>query len=163
LEIFRIVIEDERMTGFEKFDKFALDAGIGGRFAILEVIHLAFEKRVFLEKIENTKWGAADGEDVYAAVVVTLYDGTDFRGAADASQTLGQGEKHAEIRFLREAIFHHGAVTRLKNVQGKLSAGKEDDVQRKKRNAFWPHGSQTKSYQREGEMYGKEGSGVGSK
>ena len=135
------------MTGLEEFDEFALDAGIGGLFAILEVIHLAFEERVVLEKIEDAEWGAADGEDVYAAVAVALDDVEDFRGAADARQTFGHGKQHAEFGFLREAIFHHGAVTRLKNVQGKIRPGKEDDVQRKKRNAFWPHGSQTKAYQ----------------
>ena len=93
-----------------------------------------------LEKIENAEWGAADGEDVHAAVAVALDDVEDFRGAADARQTFGHGKQHAEFGFLREAIFDHGAVTRLKNVQGKLRAGKKDDVQRKKRNAFWPHG-----------------------
>src|SRR6266850_6044995 len=116
------------MTGLEEFDEFALDAGIGGRFAIFEVIHLAFKKRAVLEKIENAEWGAADGEDVYAAVAVALDDVEDFRGAADARQTFGHGKKHAEFGFLREAIFDHDAVTRLKNVQGKLRAGKKDDV-----------------------------------
>src|SRR5438309_4125349 len=32
-------------------------------------------------------------------------------------------------------------------MQGQFRAWKEDDVQRKQRNAFRPHGSQTKSYQ----------------
>src|SRR5229473_4445816 len=32
-------------------------------------------------------------------------------------------------------------------MQGESRAGKKDDVQRKQRNAFRPHGSQTKSYQ----------------
>ena len=88
------------------------------------------------------EWRAAGSENIHAAVIVTLHDSRDFRGAADARQTFGHGKQHTEFRFLREAIIGHGAVTRLKNVQGKLRAGEKDDVQRKKRNAFWPHGSQ---------------------
>ena len=60
MEIFWIVVEDERVTSLEEFDEFALDAGISGGFAILEVIHLAFEERVVLEKIEDAEWGASD-------------------------------------------------------------------------------------------------------
>ena len=136
MEILRIVVEDECVAGLEEFNKFALEAGTGGGFAIFEIIHLAFEERVFLEKIENAEWGAADGEDVHPVVVVAFYDGADFRGAANASQTICQGKKHAKFRFLRHAVFHHGTVTGLKNVQRKLRAWKKDEVQREKRNAF---------------------------
>ena len=37
-------------------------------------------------------------------------------------------------------------------MQGQFRAWKEDDVQRKQRNAFRPHGSQPKSYQRGGPL-----------
>jgi len=93
------------VTGLEEFDEFALDAGISGGFAVLEVVHLAFEERVVLEKIEDAEWGAADGEDIHSAVAVAFYDGADFRGAADASQAFGHGKKHAEFGFLAKQSF----------------------------------------------------------
>jgi hypothetical protein len=58
--------------------------------------------------------------------------------------SLWQGKKHAEFRFFLEAVFHHLLVARLENMQGQGSAGQENDVQRKKRDTFWPHDSHTK-------------------
>jgi len=62
LEILRIVVEDERVTGLEEFDEFALDAGISGGFAVLEVVHPGLRGAVVLERSRTPEWGAADGE-----------------------------------------------------------------------------------------------------
>ena len=142
-EVFRIVVEDERVASFKKLDELALDAGIQAGVAVFEVVDVAFEERILLEKLDDAKGSAADSDNVYAAVVVALDDVADFRGAADAGDALGKSEEHAEFGFFLEAVFDHLAVARLENVQGEFCAGKKDDVQRKERNAFRAHGSQS--------------------
>src|SRR5467141_3273764 len=138
------------MAGFEQLDELALHAWIRGDFPVIKIIHMTFQERVFLEKLDNSKRGAADGENIHAAVLITLCNVQNFGGAADTRDSLVEGKEHAELGLFFQAAFHHGAVTRFEYVQGKLRAGKEDDVQRKQRNAFRPHGSHTKSYQRAG-------------
>src|SRR6266481_3258500 len=120
----------------------ARDARIGGSFPVLEVIHVAFQKRIFREKFHHTEGGAADRKNVHAAIFVAFYDVEDFGGAADARDSLGKGKKHAELGLFFQTVLYHFAVTRLENMQRQLRAGKEDDVQRKQRNTFRPHGSQ---------------------
>src|SRR5712692_809704 len=84
---------------------------------------------------------AADGDDVHTAVVVTLNDFGDFRGATHADNSFRQGQEHAELAFFVDAMADHLAVARLENVQGEYCAGKKNDVQREKRNTFGPHES----------------------
>ena len=131
------------MAGFEELHKFPLDARIGGCFPVLQVIHVAFKKRVFREQFDHAEGSAACSGDVHPAVFVAFYDVEDFGSTTDASNAFGKREEHAEFRFFLETVFHHLAVTRFENMQGHFSAGEKDDVQRKQRNAFRPHGSQT--------------------
>src|SRR6267378_3848509 len=143
-EIFRIVAEDQGVAGFEELHEFAVDARIGGRFPVLQVIDVAFQKRVFRVKFHDAEGSAAGSEDVHPAILVVFYDVENLGGAADSRDTLVKREKHAEFRLFFQTVFHHFAVTRLENVQRKFRAGKKDDVQRKQRNAIRPHGSQVK-------------------
>jgi len=105
---------------------------------------VAFQQWVFREKLDNSKRGAPDCENIHAAVTVALCDFQNFGGAADMRDTFGKGEQHAELGLFFQTAFHHSAVTRFEYVQGELRAGKQNDVQRKQRNAFRPHGSQPK-------------------
>src|SRR5260370_3567458 len=141
-ELLRIIVKDQSVAGFEKIHELALDARIGGRFPVFQVIHLAFQKRVFREKFHHAKWGAAGSDDVHPAIFVAFYDVENFGGATHSCDALRKRKKHAKLGFFFQTDFHHFAVTRLENVQGKFRAGKEDDVERKQRNAFRPHGSQ---------------------
>jgi len=105
---------------------------------------VAFQKRVFGDDFHHTKGSAADSENVHAAIFVAFYDVDNFGGAADSRDTLRKRKKHAEFRLFFETVFHHFAVTRLENMQGKVCAGKKDDVQRKQRNfvqAAWVPGN----------------------
>src|SRR5713101_1064326 len=154
-EILGIIVVDQRVAGFVQFHEFALNARICGSFAVLKIICLAFEERILCGQLEHAKGSAANGKDIHPAVAVALHHIKYFGSATDARDTVGKREKHAERGFLLETGFYHLAVTRLENVQRQVGAGEKDDVQRKKRNAFRPHGSQNKSYQREREMYGK--------
>src|SRR5258708_36306973 len=120
-----------------------MDTRTGGSFTVLQVVHVAFQERVLREQFDHAEGGAADCENVHAAVFVAFNDVENFGGAADSRHSLGKGEKHAELGLFFQRVFHHFAVTWLENMQGKLRAGKEDDVQRKQRNAFRPHGSQS--------------------
>src|SRR5258708_14655705 len=140
-ELLRIIVKDQSVAGFEELHELALDARIGGRFPVFQVIDLAFQKRVFREKFHHAEWDAAGSDDVHAAVVVAFYDVENFGGATDSRDAFGQREKHAKLGFFLETVLHHFAVTRLENMQGKFRAGKEDDIERKQRNAFRPHGS----------------------
>jgi hypothetical protein len=103
---------------------------------------MAFEERVLLEEFDNAEGGAAGREDVHAAVLITFGNVQNFGGAPDPGETFGKRKEHAELGFFFKTVFHHFAVTGLEYVQGKLHARKKDDVQRKQRNAFRPHGSQ---------------------
>ncbi len=116
------------MACLEKLDELPLDARIAGILSIIKVVHLAMEERIFREQFDDAEWRAAGSENIHAAVIVTLHDSRDFRGAADARQALGQGEKHTELGFFFNTGFHHFAVTRFENMQRKLRAGKENDV-----------------------------------
>src|SRR5258706_503046 len=143
-EIFRIVAEDQGVAGFEELHEFAVDARIGGRFPVLQVIDVAFQKRVFRGKFHDAGGSAAGRGEVHPATLGVFYDVENLGGAADSRDTLVKREKHAEFRLFFQTVFHHFAVTRLENVQRKFRAGKKDDVQRKQRNAIRPHGSQVK-------------------
>src|SRR5258708_3170202 len=140
-ELLRIIVKNQSVAGFEELHEFALDARIGGRFPVFQVIDLAFQKRVFREKFHHAEWGAAGSDDVHAAVVVAFYDVENFGGATDSRDALRKRKEHAELGFFFQTVFHHFTVTRLENMQGKFRAGKEDDIERKQRNAFRPHGS----------------------
>src|SRR2546427_10014600 len=154
-EILGIIVVDQRVAGFVQLHEFALNARICGSFAVLKVIYLAFEERILRGQFEHAKGSAANGKNIHSAVAVALHHIEYFGSAADARDTVGKREKHAERRLLRETGFCHLAVRRLENVQRKVGAGENDDVQRKTRNAFRPHGSQNESYQTAREMHEK--------
>src|SRR5207247_5107110 len=116
LEIFRIVVEDQGVTGFEQLHEFPLDARIGGSFPVLQVIHVAFQERVFREKFHHAKRGAAGCEDIHGAVFVASDDVEDFRGTSNARNAFGKREEHAEFRSFLKTVFDHLAITRFKNM-----------------------------------------------
>src|SRR5258707_4367982 len=91
---------------------------------------------VGIHQLRYAEREAADGDDVHAAVVVTLHDFGHPRGATDTDNSFGQSEEHAELAFLVEAMADHLTVARLGYVQREDCAGKKDDVQRVKRNTF---------------------------
>src|SRR5215470_3355861 len=49
LEIFRVVLEKERVASFVKFNQLGLNDGAPWRATILQVIHLPFEERILGE------------------------------------------------------------------------------------------------------------------
>jgi hypothetical protein len=159
LEILGIVVEDERVAGFVEFDEFALHGRAAGSFAVFQIIHAACEKRLALKEVQHAEGRAANGEDVHAAVVVTLYDVENFSGAADVSEAIGQRKEHPEFGMILDAGFDHLAVARFENVQGEFRAGEKDDVQGEKRNAIRPHGPRSNDTRGAGEMYGAGVSG----
>jgi hypothetical protein len=68
----------------------------------------------------------------------------DLRGAPHVGNAV-RGVKHqAKFGFVVETGLDHGAVAGLKDVQGKVRAGKKNDVEWKERNAIWPHESQSR-------------------
>src|SRR5690242_2191707 len=48
-EIFRIVLEKQRMTGFVEFDELPLQHRIPASSSVLQIIHLSFEQGIFLK------------------------------------------------------------------------------------------------------------------
>ncbi|GAC1639138.1 MAG: hypothetical protein NVS9B14_20150 [Candidatus Acidiferrum sp.] len=107
---------------------------------IVEIVYAAFQKGIVSEKLDDAKRRAADGDDVHAAVVVFLGYFKNFGGAAGSGHAVIESEEHAEFGFVVKTIADHLAITRLENVQRKVGAGEENDVQRKQRNAIGPHG-----------------------
>src|SRR5690242_5340361 len=49
LEIFRIILEKQGMAGFVEFNQLALHHGTSRSSTVLQIIHLPFEQRIFLE------------------------------------------------------------------------------------------------------------------
>src|SRR5579883_19787 len=130
-EVARQIVEKQRVARFVDFDQLAAERRIDGQVAVLEIIDAAFEQRVFGEEIDDSEGMAANGDDVHAAVGIAPDDLENFSGATDAGEAVVDGQEHAEGRARVEAFADHAAIARLKNVQGKLFAGEENDVQRK--------------------------------
>src|SRR5580704_4832693 len=127
--------EEKGVAGFVEFDQLFFLCRVEGRVSVLQVIDLPFEQRIFGKQVYDAKWHTADGNDVYATVIVALRGFQNFGGAANADDTLFQSQEHAERNVLIEALAYHAAVARFENVQRKLLAGEKNDVQRKKRNS----------------------------
>src|SRR5215831_15115974 len=144
LKIFRIVLEKESVAGLIKLDELPFGHRMPRTTAIFEVIHLSLQQRMLLKQLHHAEGSAAHGDNVHTPVGVALHHFQDFRRTTHMRHSFWQREKHAEFRFFLKAILDHLFVSRLKNMQGEGSAGEENDVQRKKRNALWPHDSHTK-------------------
>src|SRR6267142_2356579 len=143
-DIFRIVVKNEGVAHLVEAGEFRLQARIDASVAVIEKVDVAFQESVFrisirVDQLRYTKWRAADGDDVHAAIVVALHDFCHLGGATYADDPLGQGQQKSELGFFVDAAAHHLAVTRLENVQREGSAGKKNDVQREKRNPVRPH------------------------
>jgi hypothetical protein len=132
------------VAGFIEFDEFPLHARAAGRFTVFQIVDAACEKRLSLKEVQHAERSASDGDDVHATVVVAFYHVKDFRGAAHVSEAIGKRKEQAEFRLFLDTSLHHLPIARLENMQGEFRAGKEDDVQGKKRNAIRPHGSRYK-------------------
>jgi hypothetical protein len=117
IKILGVVVENEGVANLEKLDELAMNLGIGARFAVVKVIHGAFEKGILLIEFDDTERSAANGEDVHASVLVALGEFQDFRRATDVGDTFRKGEEHAELGLVLQAGVDHGTVTRLENVQ----------------------------------------------
>jgi hypothetical protein len=140
--ILRIIAEDQSVAGLIEFDEFAANPGIGSGVAVVEVVDESLEKRLLVQEADDAKGGSANGENVHASVVIAFDDLDDFGGTANVGNAIGRSQQHSEFGFLLQAVSNHGAIAGLENVQRKVSAGKKNDVQRKKRDAIWPHRSQ---------------------
>src|SRR5579859_6326348 len=144
LDISGTVFKEQRVADLVQASKLALGARVNVAVTVVEEIDIAFEQLVVgvglgVDQIGHVKWRAADGDDVHAPVVVALGYFADLRGATDTDNPFGQSKEDAERRFFVHAAAHHLAVAMLKNVQRKGGAGKQNDVQREKRNTFGPH------------------------
>src|SRR6202022_3500355 len=120
-----------------------LYACVGAMLAVIQEVHIPFQElivrvRLGVHQLNYAKRGASDGEDVHATVVVALDDLGHFRGATDTDNSLRQTQQHSELRLFLDAAAHHFPVSWLEYMQGKSCAGKENDVQREKRNSFRP-------------------------
>jgi hypothetical protein len=141
---------EENVAGLVELDQLLTFPWCNGRIIelILQIIHVALKKRVLGENINNAEGRTPDRDDVQATVFVAFDNFENFRGATHANDSIREGEEHPEGGSGVQAFAHHAAITRLKNVQRKLFAGEEYDVEREERNAFRPHGSHGESYQR---------------
>src|SRR5438874_11681341 len=82
-EIFRVILEKQRMAGFVEFDELALQHGIPGSSTVLQVFHWPSPKRIFSEQSYYAKRNAAHGHNVHASAVIPLDDFPDLCGAAE--------------------------------------------------------------------------------
>jgi len=92
--------------------------------------NFGLEEGAFLVDAHEFETFAAFGDEVEAAVGIFLYDGDDFGGAADFSETLLDGANDAEGAMLGEAFGNHFFVAWFEDVQGQGSAGEQDDIER---------------------------------
>src|SRR3981081_104340 len=111
--------------------------------AVIQEVDIPFQEvvvrvRLGVHQLNYAKRRASDGEDVHATVVVALDDLGPFGGATDADNSLRQTQQHSELRLFLDATAHHLAVAWFEYMQGEGCAGKENDVQREKRNSFRP-------------------------
>ena|SRR5580704_10978790 len=120
--------EEQGVAGFVEIDELLSFWRIGDKIVIFEEIDGALEQRILGEEFEDAEGGAADGDDVHASVFELLNDFEDFRGTANADDTVLHGEEHAKGRLGIEAFADHAAIARFENVQGKLFAGEKNDV-----------------------------------
>src|SRR5215510_2261301 len=58
-EVFRVILEKQRMAGLVEFDKLPLKNRITGSPAVLQVIHLPFKQRILLKKLNDREWSMA--------------------------------------------------------------------------------------------------------
>ena len=112
-----------------------LQAGI----FILEVIDRALQQRIVVVKIHDAVRPPPDGENVHAPVIIPPRNFQNFRRATNMRYAIRQSQEHPKWRFFVQALAHHPAIARLENVQGKKLAGEKYDVERKERDAIWPH------------------------
>src|SRR5260370_40782237 len=106
--------------------------------AVIKEVDISFQELVVpvgvgIHQLRYAEREAADGDDVHAAVVVTLHDFGHPRGATDTDNSFRQGQEHAELAFLVEAMADHLAVARLENMQREYSAGMKYDVHTEQR------------------------------
>jgi hypothetical protein len=128
------------VAGFIDFDQLAKGARFERCFAILEIVYATFQKGVLGYELNDPERVAADSDDVHAAVGI-IFDDFQYLGCAtNPRDAVVHGQEHAERRFGVEAFADHATVTRLENVQGKLFAGKKNDVEREQRYSIRPHG-----------------------
>src|SRR4029077_9992686 len=143
-----IIVKDERVAGFVEVNEFAAQSRIWRRVPVFEVIHVSLGERILLEELNDTEWLAAHRQNVHCFVVIALNDLDDLRGAPHPNNTLGKRQENAKLRLFLQAAAHHFEIARLEDVQGKVRAGKKDDVQGKERNSIGPHCSSSNDTRR---------------
>src|ERR1700730_2982658 len=146
LDVSGIVAKYDGMASLVKLHQFATDALAHGTFAIVEVIDVTFEEGFFsegldVEQLDDSEGRTAYGEDVQPPIPVAFDYLNDFRRAADAHNTLGQREEETEFGLFFQASADHLPVPWLEDVQGKIGARQEHNVQREKRDAVGPRRS----------------------
>src|SRR5713101_9582079 len=144
LHISGIVLEDQSVADLVESHELTPRACVGAMLTVSEEVDIAFQELIVrvgvgVHQLGYAERRAANGDDVHAAVVVTLHDFGDIRGATHADNSFRQSQEHSELAFMVDALADHLAVARLENVQGENCAGKKNDVQREKRNTFRPH------------------------
>src|SRR6516164_646683 len=109
VEIFGYAGIEESVTGLVELDQLLAFPRRDGRIIglVFEVIDVTLQKGVFGEKIHNAKRTTADGDDVHAAVFVTLDDFENFGRATHTDYSLRKGKKQTEGRFGVEALADH--------------------------------------------------------
>src|ERR1700676_4570939 len=140
VEISGIVLKDTRVGNLVEAQELIFHAGVAAMLAIVQEVDVTFQELVVcvsvrVHEVGDAKGRTTDGDDVHPAVIVALHDLDDFRCAAYADDSSGQGKQHTELAFVVAAAAHHLAIARLENVQRESCAGKKNDVQRKKGNA----------------------------
>src|SRR5271165_5211040 len=140
--------EKDRVTSLVRLDEPLPGGSFQREIMVFQVIDLPLEQWVVRKYLEDAERLSPHGQDVHAPILVTFYDVHDFRGAAHAHHALRERQQHPEWRLLLQTVAHHSAVARFEDVQGKLFAGEEYDVEWKKRNSFRPHEYHAKGYQK---------------
>src|SRR5580700_4100803 len=137
--VFGIVLKDEGVACCVELDKLAPQGWVGQRIPVFEIVDMALGEGILVEELDDAEGLAADRQDIHCLVVVALDDFDDLRSTAHASNALGERQENTKLGLLFQAPADHFKITRLEDVQRKVSAGEKDDVQWKERNTIGPH------------------------
>src|SRR5215470_13861524 len=100
---------------------------------VAQIKHFGLKKRALLIHLKHFKTSLSFGKDVHAPVIIFLEDIDDLGRAADIYESFLLGAHNAKRSFLSKALADHFFVARLEDVEWQGRAGKQYDVERKKR------------------------------
>src|SRR5580704_7954556 len=104
-----------------------------------KVFDHSFVVGFILQQLKQPKWRTTASENIHPPIGVLLHFLNDFSRAADRRHILAGGINHSEFKLLHDTAPNHLLVSRLKNMQGKGSAGQQHYIKREKRDPSRSH------------------------